>query len=295
MSPASPGAVEDFDSASAKLESLGFNVRESAHARSHDHYLAGTDIERAGDFNRFLNDRSIRAIIASRGGYGCSRLLPLLDYKAVENSRPIIIGGSDLTTLLWTIHQRTGLVTFFGPMALQIGVNIDDFSLDFLLNMLAGGCSGTVRWPDDYQPYSIRPGTAGGRLIGGCLSLIVSLLGTEYFGDIDGRILFLEEVGEEPFRIDRMLTHLRNAGVLNRISGLLLGDFYQCWPGSNDPFTLTEIVEQVLGEVDIPVMAGLPFGHGAVKMTMPLGVEVSMNAGRGILEFLEAGVSVEET
>ncbi len=290
FSPASPGITEDFDASVVKLRSMGFKVREGRYARSVDHYFAGSDIQRAEDFNSFIGDEAISALLTSRGGYGCSRILPLIDYKAVRAHPKIIAGGSDLTALLWAIHQKTGLVTFFAPMALQIGRDIDQYSLEFMIQSLTGQFTGLVKLPAGYNPYALRKGETEGRLIGGCLSLVVSLLGTEYFGDIDGRILFLEEVGEQPFRIDRMLTHLRNAGVFRRISGLILGDFQNCWPGDGDSLELPEIIEQVLADTNIPVMAGLPFGHGDVKLTLPLGIDAYMDAEAGILEFKESGV-----
>lgn len=292
VSPASSEQPERFDAANESISKLGFRVVEAAHARGKWNYFAGTDEDRVEDFNKALNDESVNAVFAARGGYGCTRLLPLIDYEACRLHPKVILGGSDMTAILWAIHQKTGLVTFFGPMALQINTGMDKFSEGILWRALKGRLVGSVTYPAGYHPLCIRRGAAKGKLIGGCLSLMVSLLGTEYFGEVEGRILFLEEVGEKPYRIDRMLTQLRNAWVFDRISGLLLGDFKDCWEEERDSFTLEEILNQILPQRDLPVMAGLPFGHGAVNMTLPLGVEVEMEADSGRLAFLEEGVVI---
>ena len=290
ISPSSSEESERFDRSTEQLTSMGYKVIEGEHARDSINYFAGLDEHRAADINCFLHDNSVRALFASRGGYGCSRLLGSIDYEALKKDPKIILGGSDLTALLWAIQQKTGLVTFFGPMALQIGSKIDKFSKGMLWRALNGKLSGGFSLPPDYYPYSIHSGKARGKLIGGCLALVVSLLGTEYFGDVEGRILFLEDVGEKPFRIDRMLTQLRNAGVFEKISGLVLGEFYQCWEGEYDSFTLEEIIRQLIPAGKMPVLAGMPFGHGAAKMTLPLGVEVELDTDARTLVFLEEGV-----
>ncbi|NQS99265.1 MAG: LD-carboxypeptidase [candidate division Zixibacteria bacterium] len=290
VSPASSEKPERFDAADEYLSKLGFRLAEGVHAREKWNYFAGADEFRSADFNDALRDDSVNAIIGARGGYGCSRLLPLIDYEACRANPKIIIGSSDLTAILWAVHQKTGLAAFYGPMALQIEGGMDEFTGGILWRALKGKLAGSVTFPTGCSPYCIRPGIARGRLIGGCLSLVVSLLGTEYFGEVEGRILFLEEIGEKPYRIDRMLTHLRNAGVFDKIAGLLLGDFRQCWEDERNSFTLEEILHQILPQRDLPVMAGLPFGHCAVNMTLPLGVEVEMEAENGRLAFLEEGV-----
>lgn len=292
VSPASPEKPDKFDSAAGRFSGWEYKTVEGSHARSSIHYFAGRDVDRAADFNSFLRDSSVSAIIASRGGYGCSRILPLIDYEAAAGNPKIILGGSDLTALLWAVHQKTGLVTFFGPMALQIGQGLDDFSLECFQNALKGMLKGRFDPPDGYAPFAIIPGKAYGKLIGGCLSLVVSLLGTEYFGDVSGKILFLEEIGEKPFRIDRMLTHLRNAGVFDSLAGIILGDFYNCWTDDDDDSPgLNEMIKEIIGDRKIPVLAGLPFGHAKMKMTLPLGVQVEVDADNAKLTFLEEGVA----
>jgi muramoyltetrapeptide carboxypeptidase len=291
ISPASSEIPEKFEQAQKRLQKFEFRVVEGGHSRKKYRYFAGSDEERAEDFNNFIKNDAISAIFASRGGYGCSRILPLIDYDAIKEHPKIILGGSDITALLWAIRQKTGLITFFGPMALQIGAGLEEFSEQWLWRTLCGEIRGKYKLPTASQLWGIGYGRVQGRLIGGCLSLVVSLLGTEYFGDLTGTILFLEEIGEQPYRLDRMLTHLRNAGAFDRISGLLLGDFHKCWDEDvENSLTLKEIIEQVLGKRKIPVLAGLPFGHGEKKMTLPLGVEVEMDVEMGELRFLEEGV-----
>ncbi len=294
FSPASYKEGEKFDRAVQRFNSLGYEVVEGRWSRARYHYFAGNDEARSEDVNRFIADDSISAMIASRGGYGCSRILPLVDVSKVVNSPKIILGGSDFTAILWQIHQLTGLITFFGPMALQIGAGLNRFTQGELWKALKGGLSGELHFPAEYEPISVIPGRARGRLIGGCLSLVVSLLGTKYFGDVTGRLLFLEEVGERPYRIDRMLTHLRNAGVFRKISGLILGDFHRCWAEDDgESMPLFEIVRQLIPDEHIPVLAGLPFGHSKYKMTIPLGVEAEIDSVGGSFTFLEEGVIID--
>ncbi len=257
VSPASSEEAERFEAAGKYFRGKGFHPIEGNFARGTYGYFAGSDVERAGDFNRFLRDDKAAAIFAARGGYGCSRILSLIDYKAASEHPKIIVGGSDLTALLWAIQTKTGLITFYGPMALQAGKGLDEYSETALWNAATGKMKGAYRPPAGRTLIPMKPGKAEGRLIGGCLSLVVSLLGTEYFGDISGKILFLEEIGEKPFRIDRMLTHLRNAGVFHKINGLLLGDFHKCWEDEDtESFSLEEMVQQILGDLKLPVIAG---------------------------------------
>ena len=291
ISPASADKTGRFDKAINVLSNRGYSVLESEHARGKLGYFAGTDEQRSSDFNKAVKENDVSAIFASRGGYGCSRLLPLIDYEAISVNPKIILGGSDLTALLWAIHQKTRLITFFGPMALEIGSGLDRFSDDNLWRILTGSISGNVQFQKNIELQSLKPGIASGQLIGGCLSLVVSLLGTEYFGDVRGKILFLEEIGEKPFRIDRMLTHLRNAGVFEKISGILFGNFYNCWDDvDTESFSLGEIVHQLMDDYDFPVLAGLPFGHSKIKMTLPLGVQIEVDADRKMITFLEEAV-----
>ena len=291
ISPASDDYPRNYEKALKTLTELGYKVSESEHARGKFGYFSGTDEERSRDFMRAVKDQDVSAIFASRGGYGCSRLVPFIDYKSIAANSKIILGGSDLTALLWAIHQKTNLITFFGPMALEIGKGLNKFSDEYLWKNLSGSISGTVKFPSGVNIESLKPGIASGQLIGGCLSLVVSMLGTEYFGDVSGKVFFLEEVGEKPFRIDRMLTHLRNAGVFEKISGIILGDFHNCWQtGDEESFSLEEIVHQLMDDYDFPVMAGLPFGHSKTKMTLPLGVQIELDANRNTVTFLEDAV-----
>lgn len=291
LSPASNEAAERFHAAQARLLEWGFEASEGKHARGNHFYFSGRDEDRAADFNRAIADKTVSAVFASRGGYGCSRILDKIDYEAILKNPKIIVGGSDLTALLWAIHQKTGLVTFYGPMALQMGAGLNDFTRDELWKALKSGLKGEFHPPESYKPFIINPGKARGRLIGGCLSLAATMLGTEYCGDLTGKILFLEEIGEKPFRIDRMLTHLRNAEVFDKISGLLLGDFYKCWQEDDKESPALEVmVKEILENRNIPVLAGLPFGHNDSKMTLPLGIEVELDCNEGRLTFLEEGV-----
>ena len=232
ISPASPIAdTSRIDRAVRYLESLGYRVRLGHHVTASYGYLAGTDRDRAADLHTMFADRSVRAIFSIRGGYGTPRLLESLDYRLIRNNPKIFVGYSDITALELAIWRKTGLVTFHGPMA---GVDLagapDPFTEEMFWGML---CSkkkrGAIALPNG-PLHSLRAGKASGRLLGGNLALVVSMLGTPYQPDFRETILFLEDITEEPYRIDRMLTQLRNAGILRRSAAILTGHFTDCLP-----------------------------------------------------------------
>jgi muramoyltetrapeptide carboxypeptidase len=276
------------------LERLGYRVRLGRHLQAEHGYLAGSDEQRAEDLNGFLRDREVRAIFAVRGGYGTPRLLPLIDYGAARRDPKIIVGYSDITALQMALWRRTGLITFAGPMlATDLAARRDPFAEEQFWQMLTSNDrAGELPQPRPKRLLRRHPGRARGRLLGTNLSLLVSSLGTPFSPDYQGALLLLEDVGEQFHRLDRMFTQLRNAGVLGRISGLILGQFTSCVP--NDPtrpfLRPAAIFSEMLEWFSQPAVEGFAFGHVATKLTIPLGCLARLNADEGRLELLESAV-----
>jgi muramoyltetrapeptide carboxypeptidase len=275
------------------LESLGYRVMVGEHAGRRIGYLAGTDKQRVADLHTMFRHREVSAIFCLRGGYGTPRLLPFLDYAMIARNPKILAGFSDITALQLALLKKCGLVTFHGPMvAVEMAAGMDQRTEEMFWGMLSSPSRPpAIRF--ESQPVSVlHRGTAEGRLIGGNLSLLVSLVGTPYLPRLEGGLLCIEDVNEEPYRIDRMLTHLRNAGVLGKVSGIISGNFLDCVP--KDPSTPSLTVEEVLREcasaTRVPFLANLPFGHSSSKLTLPVGVQARLRAGARVLEFLESPV-----
>jgi muramoyltetrapeptide carboxypeptidase len=301
IAPASaPPDPKDIDRAAAALEEMGFKPRVGLHARKRRGFLAGTDRERASDLMRMFADRKVKSILCLRGGYGTARLLPLLDYQVIRNNSKIFAGFSDITSLLCAFLVKSNLLTFHGPMAASQLVHKDypAFSRDHFLAMItklaAGGgiCKGYKKKTVEI----LRPGKVSGELIGGNLSVLCTLIGTPFEPSFRGRILFFEDVDEKPYRIDRMLTHLLNAGVLQQVAGIAVG----VSPGCEDPKatntreyrqTLEDVLKERLLPLKIPVVIGLPFGHGAFHATLPVGGRATLDAKNGDLLLTGPAVS----
>ncbi|HEX6322472.1 MAG TPA: LD-carboxypeptidase [Vicinamibacterales bacterium] len=289
----------ELDIARDSLEALGLNVRVGEHLRDRHGYLAGQDRDRAADINGFFKDASVAAVLPIRGGWGSARLLPFLDYDAIRANPKIIVGYSDVTALLTAIHARTGLVTFHGANGMG---RWDQYSLDFFRRVLFEGEAVTftntptfaetnVLTPVRYRTQTIRPGTARGRLLGGNLSVLAGIVGSPYVPAWDGAILFLEDVGEAIYRVDRMLTTLKLAGILERIRGFVFGTCSECDPGSGfGALTFEELWADHIAPLDIPAWSGAMIGHGMPQWTLPVGAEVSIDASAGTIRMLEPAV-----
>jgi muramoyltetrapeptide carboxypeptidase len=296
VAPASPPWERTrIDAGVRYLERLGYRVRLGRHIHRQHGYLAGTDAQRAEDFNQFLRDREVRAIFAVRGGYGTPRLLPAIDYAAARRDPKIIVGYSDITALQMALWRRAGLITFAGPMlAADLAGRRDPFAEEMFWRLLTSQGRGTeLPQPPGTRLQCLHSGKARGRLLGTNLSLLASSLGTPFSPDFRGGILLLEDVGEQFHRLDRMLTQLRNAGVLRSLAGLVLGHFTKC--SSSDPFhphlTLKALVSETLEGFSQPAVRGLAFGHVPAKITVPLGCLARLNADEGRLELLESPVT----
>jgi len=283
------------------LEALGFKVRVGAHLLDRHGYLAGDDKARADDINKAFADSSVSAVHAIRGGWGSARLLPYLDYDTIRRNPKVLIGYSDVTALLLSIHAKTGLVTFHGPIGLG---RWDSYSLDYYKRVLFNGEEVTYSNKQglsdrnalvqtEFRTLTIAPGKARGRLLGGNLTVMTAILGSPYVPDWDDAILFTEDVGEDYYRIDRMLTQLKLAGVLGKIKGFVFGGCSECGPGDGNFGTLTleEIFADHVKPLGIPAWQGAMIGHGQPQWTLPVGAEVEIDATAGTMKLLEAPVA----
>ncbi len=284
--------------AAESLEALGFKVREAPHLRARYGQFAGTDAERAADVNAMFADPGVQGILAMTGGSGGNRILPLLDYAAIGRNPKFLGGFSDITALLTAVHARTGLVGFHCPVAVS---EWNAFSVEHFRGTVIDAQALTLRNPlehdDNIVPRSgrtttLRGGTARGRLLGGNLAVLTSMAGSPYWPDFDGAILFLEEINEYIYRVDRMLSTLKLAGVLERVAGVVLGAFTKCGPGDGNYGTLTldEVFDDYFKPLGVPVYSGASFGHIKRKFTLPVGLEVEMDAGAGTLRYLQPAV-----
>jgi muramoyltetrapeptide carboxypeptidase len=282
LAPASAARPGRIRLGARQLERLGFDVRVYRQAFARHGHFAGRDRQRAGALRKALADPAVRAIIFTRGGFGSARLLPLVDRDFARSRPRIVVGYSDATSLLTFLTGKLGWVTFHGPMVATDFPKLAAVDRSALLDVLRGKRPKPLR-----LTTTIRPGVAEGRLFGGCLSILVSLLGTPYAPSLADRIAFLEDVNEEPYSLDRMLTQLRHAGELGKARGIVFGEMKNC--GSRRD--LLAVLRDRTADLGIPVALGLPSGHGRGKRTLALGVRARLDAGRRLLEMLEPGVS----
>lgn len=296
VSPASaPSSQEKIDKGVRYLEGLGYHVKVGRHVMDEHGYLAGSDQHRAEDFNAMVRDPAVRAIIAIRGGYGTPRILHLIDYAAVRKTPKIIVGYSDITALQLALYRKTGLITFSGPMAgVEMWDSIDPFTEEHFWQMVTSTKkAGVMKNPPGEPIVGVNPGRARGVLLGGNLSLLMSLMATPYAPSFHSAILLAEDVDEAPHRVDRMFTQLFHAGILRNIAGLLLGKFTDCVPSdpSRPHLTIDEVLKQMLLNVRCPVLVNVQYGHIPKKLTLPIGVLASLDSRTGRLTLLEGAVS----
>jgi muramoyltetrapeptide carboxypeptidase len=285
--PASPFDPGELQQGVVLVERRGFKVALADAVFSRNGYLAGSDRQRAALLTDLFTDPAIDAVFCARGGFGSIRVLPLLDYSRIGRHPKILVGYSDVTALLVALHCRCRFVTFHGPM-LSTLPSADDESVEALFEVLAG------YHPVDYRfakPVNLMPGKASGPVLAGNLTTLCHLTGTPFQPVYDGCILVIEDRGEAPYRLDRMLNHLKLAGCLDRIAGLVIGSFEDCGSAS----ALFDIVLSLFAESPIPIAAGLAFGHGRSNLTLPIGLAATLDADRGRLTYrLPATVNPNE-
>ncbi len=300
IAPGSPIKPEKFQNAITNLENMGLVPKYSESVFKRAGYLAGSDEERLNDFHKMVNDPEVKAIWCLRGGYGCTRLLDRLNYKLIMKNPKIIIGYSDITALLLAIHKETGLVGFHGPVA------ISDIFSPFTASQVQDILFGTsakqhiipyqIQSEEKYQlghdPYVITHGKATGTLTGGNLSLLVNLPGTKYAPSYKDKIVFIEDVGEKPYRIDRMLTFLFSATDITEAAGIVLGVFHDCESkDADETFTLKQVLTERLSVAGIPCFYGFTFGHVRDICTFPYGIKAEMDTATMSVTLLEPAVS----
>ena len=265
-------------------ESHGYHVKLMPGALEQDAWHAGPPEVRARDLQAAFADPDVDAIQAMRGGYGSAQVIPLLDLEAIAATPKPFIGMSDITALHAALLARTGMATLYGPGLVSLGEpGLPQLTADRLLAVLGGATTGPVpEDPDRLTVISIAAGAASGRLVGGCLTDLAYTFGTAWEPDLAGAILFFEEVGLAPIQIDRALLHLEQTGRLGDVRGIVVGELAGCeWhehTSSPRSKTLEEVLEDRLGGLGVPVLYGLPLGHGASLATLPLGVEATVDA-----------------
>lgn len=281
------------------IEALGLKVKMGKHVFDRFGYLAGTDQARAEDVNSMFADKSVQGILAIHGGWGCARLLPLLDYKTIQKNPKPLIGYSDITALLLAINAKTGLITFHGPVG---SATWNKFSVDSFRQVLVDGSPALFENPKELgdnltitkdRITTITPGTAQGKLMGGNLTVLTAILGSDYLPNWKDAILFLEDTNEAVYRVDRMLTQLKLAGVLDQVKGVVFGKCSDCEPGkgSYGSLTLEDVLEQHLQPLKIPVYSGAMIGHITHKFTVPVGAEAQIDATAGTIRLLKSAVA----
>ncbi|WP_456461584.1 S66 peptidase family protein [Reichenbachiella sp.] len=300
ITPASAVTRQAFEKAVENLEAMGFVVKYTDNMSVRKGFLAGTDQQRLDDLHKMFADPDVDGIVCARGGYGSGRLLPKINYDLIKANPKVLVGYSDITALLYGIHQKTGLVCFHGPVGASEYSEFTDKAFEqVLMKGKAPKLERPKEWEENEDPafqyLPIVEGTAEGALVGGNLSLMCSLMGTPYDIDFKGKIVFIEEIGESPYRVDRMLTQLLNSGKLSEAKGVAMGVFRGCETKLDDPdFALSTSLENVLkdrfGHMNIPVLYGLPIGHIDDNATLPFGVQAELDVEKGSLRLLENGV-----
>ena len=287
VAPASSFSHEAFLAGCDRLRQMGYEPVYTQNIFERDIYFAGSVERRAHEFHEFWRRDDIAALICVRGGYGSNYLLEKLDFRIIAAHPKILLGCSDITSLLTAIHDRTGLIGFHGPM---VAKDIADGTFDEA--SWNNALTGIAEWDvPAHGVEALRPGTARGKLYGGCLSMLVASLGTPYEIQPDGCILFIEDIGEKPFRVDRMLMQLRIADKLEKVRGFVFGEMLDCLPPKGEIYTLQQVILRVLASYDVPIVYGFKSGHvTSGNITLPIGVqaELSVEGATASLRILEA-------
>jgi muramoyltetrapeptide carboxypeptidase len=289
----------DIEIAEESLMAMGLKVKRGAHLLDRFGFLAGRDKDRAADINAFFADSAIAGIVALRGGWGCARLLPYLDYAAVAKNPKVVVGYSDITALLDGLYARTGLVTFHGPVGAS---HWNTFNFDYFRQVVFDASLATFENLKETEGElaqrknrvrTITPGTARGRIVGGNLTVLTAIIGSAYLPDFRDAILFVEDTNEAPYRVDRMMTQLKLAGILDQVKGVVFGECTDCDPGEGTygSLTIEEILTDHLAPLRIPAWHNAMIGHIPMQFTIPVGIEVEIDAAKGTIRMLEPAVA----
>ncbi|MEE2772308.1 MAG: LD-carboxypeptidase [Bacteroidota bacterium] len=299
VSPASAiFTSEPYEIAEESLQAMGLKVKFGKFTKSRYGHLAGTDEERAEEFNNMFRDPEIDAVICLRGGSGAARILPLIDYDAIRQNPKIFIGYSDITALHLAIFEKTGLVTYHGPMATSTW---NSFAYDHFREILFDGKELLLSNPEEIgdelvqtsnRIRTIQPGKAKGELLGGNLSVLTGIMGSPYFPqNWENKLLYIEDVGEKIYRVDRMMSQLQLGGVLDQITGFIFGKCTDCDPGGGyGSLTLEEVIDHYIRPLGIPAFSGAMIGHIKDNSTIPNGISAEIDAENGSIQLLETPV-----
>lgn len=296
ISPAS--SVDDpskIERGVSYLEGLGYKTILGKNVGKYNGYLAGNDNERLADLHTMFENKNVKAIFCLRGGYGASRLLDKIDYKIIKAHPKIFVGYSDISAIQLAIFYKTGLITFAGPM---VGVDfyeeVSSFTAEMFWQLLTSTKKfGRIENPEDENILTLNSGSTSGKLVGGNLSVISGLIGTDYFPELKDKILFIEETGELPYKIDRMFNHFRLSNMFKGLKGVIIGSFIDCQEPDPNKRTLTlgEVISDYFSKMKLPVVYNLRHGHLKDNITIPVGANVKLNASRNFVEITEPTVS----
>lgn len=296
ITPAAGVTKEQLDSTIKKLEKLGYKTYHTKRIFAEYGYFAGSDKERAKDVMHMFTNNNVDAILSVRGGYGTSRIVDLLDFDKIQKNPKLFMGYSDITLLHIAIYQKTGLITYHSPLGVS---TFNEFSIKSLMNVIANPLSQYefkyMREPNtednpEFDLYTINRGQAEGILIGGNLSLLVSMIGTEHEPDFSNKIVFIEEIEEKTYKIDKMLVQLINGSNFKDAAGIVMGVFSDCNINDKPTLTLKEAITGLIKPLKIPASYGLSFGHISTKITIPVGINAEFNATKNTLKLLEKTV-----
>jgi len=296
VTPSGVITQKQLDETILKVEKLGYKTAYNNSVLSQYGYFAGTDKERADELMEMFSNEKIDAILCVRGGYGAIRVLDLLDYEQIKANPKILIGYSDITGFLSAIYENCGLVCFHGPVGIS---SFNDYTISSFEDILLRP-QNKYKYPyerekdseenPEFDFYTITGGKASGELIGGNMSVLVSMIGSKYETNFENKIVYLEEIDEKTYKVDRMLTQLIQATNINKAAGIVLGIFKGCDAGDEPRFKLKQAIDLAVKPLKIPTVYGFPFGHVATKMTIPTGVEAKLNADKKTLKLTEKAV-----
>lgn len=284
IAPAGPVLQDEIQPGLDFLESLGFEPVCSPHLFDQAGYLAGQDKARLKDLHAMFRNKKIKAVLCARGGYGTHRILQRLDYPLFSRNPKILVGYSDITALLCALFKKSGMITIHGPVLRDL-LKGDGRNAALLLKLMTSDELTTVNFPSG---TALKKGRGEGVVLGGNLSLICHLLGTPFLPSFKGKLLFMEEKGEPLYRIDRMLTHLLLSGELEKCAGLMIGTFEDC----GDPACVIDLVRERCSRLNMPIMSGLPVGHGEHNVPLPIGARAVLDTGRMSLDIKEPCVTM---
>jgi muramoyltetrapeptide carboxypeptidase len=294
VAPAGPPKPERLRKGLQYFQKLGYNFKVYPQVKARTGYLAGDDKSRAAAVNDAFADKSIDGIFAARGGYGCLRLLPYIDFNIIKKNPKLFVGYSDLTVLLLAIYARCGIVTFHGPMlSIEFGKPLKKYTSSYFHRAIEESIPlGQISIPDNYKIQRIHGGSVSGQLIGGNLSLIARMIGTGFLPSFRDKLVFIEDTEEEPYRLDAYLSQLFQATDFDKAGGYIIGEMTKTEPkyGRKKSWTAFEVIKDYFADLKKPTIYNFPCGHGKEKITIPVGVEAYLDADTKIFKIKEAGV-----